>query len=727
VKTKRASCLHYIHGLSLSLVLLISTVVFSQQEPDFKSIYYNEQESDSNRLQALKSWIWQDFIFKHADSARMLIEEGKQYAESAQNLIKLVEFTSFSGILSSVSGEQLRAIDHFEEALVLLEGNELEYQNMVATLYNNMGNVFSELGNIDKAIDMYTESLKVMMRLKNYVGMGNAYNNIANLHKRSGQKHSPIKYYRKAYSSFKKANNYIGLGNVASNIIAYKIIDNELDSALYYCELALQHYEKINNNIGVSLVYSNLASIYSKKKDYTNALIHQNKSIDLIKDLGNANEYANGLSRLAAIYLEMGELKKADELSEEAFRIAKETESVLYLNEFRHLRYEVLKKIGDTERALYYLERYIIYKDSINDLEREELLTQKKYEYEYAKKTIQDSIARAEHDKIIQQTLLRKEAEIKQRRQQNIFFGILAILVLGTAIWTFRRLKISQKQTKIIESQKAQVEEQRNILDSKNREIMDSINYAKRLQDAILPSKVYFQTHFDDHFIFYKPKDVVSGDFYWLERIGNELYLAAADCTGHGVPGAMVSVVCSNALTKAVLEEQRTAPSDILGRARDIIVEHFGRGGQGIYDGMDVALIKVVFSNHSDNKEVSKIVFAGAHNPFWMVRNGKFTEIKGDSQPVGNYAAMKAFNQHEIKVEKGDVVYLFSDGYMDQFGGENLAKGGKKYKRGKFRKLILELSELPMQQQKEKLSNEIEEWMGDLPQTDDIVIIGLKF
>lgn len=722
--------MNYLKGKEIivfALLVCCSAVSFSHQEPNYQHIYFDEEESDSNRLEALKSWIWNDFLFKNADSARILIEEGKAYAKSTGNLIKHVELTSFSGILSSISGEQLKAIEFFEDALVLLEGSESEYQNMVATLYNNLGNVFAELGNIDKAIDMYTESLKVMIKLKNYVGMGNAYNNIANLHKKSGRRNVPLNYYRKAYSAFEKADNHIGLGNVASNIISYKIADDELDSAMFYCELALKHYDQVNNNIGVSKVYSNLATIHLKNKDFTTALIYQNKSIDLVKDFGNNNQFARGLSKLATIYMEKGDLKKADELSDEALRIAREAESVLYLNQLRHLRYEVLKKMGDADRALYYLERYIIHKDSIDDLETEELLTQKKYEYEYAKKVIQDSIGRAEQDKIIQETLLRKEAEIKQRRQQNIFFGIIAVLVLVTAIWIYRRLKLSQKQTKIIESQKAQVEEQRNILDSKNKEIMDSINYAKRLQDAILPSKVYFQTHFDDHFIFYKPKDVVSGDFYWLERIGNELYLAAADCTGHGVPGAMVSVVCSNALTKAVIEEKITDPSAILGRARDIIVEHFGRGGQGIYDGMDVALIKVVFSNDSDNKEASKIFFAGAHNPFWMVRNGQFTEIKGDSQPVGNYATMKAFNQHEISVEKGDMVYLFSDGYMDQFGGEKVAEGGKKYKRGKFRKLILELSSLPMLQQKEKLADEINNWMGDLPQTDDIVIIGLKF
>ena len=597
---------------------------------------------------------------------------------------------------------------------------------MTATLYNNLGNVFAELGSIAKAIEMYTESLKIMIRLSNYVGMGNAYNNIANLHKKKGGHDLPKSYYKKAYNAFEKVDNHIGLGNVASNLIPYKIDENDLDSAIYYCNLALSHYNKINNNIGVSNVFSKLSDIYLKKGDLDKALNKQNESISLISSFGKKDDLALGLSKLANIYMIKGDLEKADQLSEEALNMTMSSRSKFYTNNIRYRRYIILKEKGDKAGALEQLEAYLAVKDSVDQLKTEELLTQKKYEYEYAKKTIQDSIARAEHDNYIAEKLKRKEAEIKQGRQQNIYLGIIVFLVIVSAVWIFRRLKISQKQTKIIATQKEKVEEQRNVLDVKNKEIMDSINYAKRLQDAILPSKVYFQTHFEDHFIFYKPKDVVSGDFYWLERIGNELYLAAADCTGHGVPGAMVSVVCSNALTKAVIEEKRTNPSDILGRARDIIVEHFGRGGTGIYDGMDVALIKVVFADN-DTNIAQKIIFAGAHNPFWMIRNDEFIEIKGDSQPVGNYAEMKPFNQHEISVEKGDMVYLFSDGYLDQFGGPNTDVGGKKYKRGKFRKLILDLKDLPMQSQKEKLAQEINEWQGDLPQTDDIVVIGLKF
>lgn len=711
----------------LFLILIIcGQVLFSQDKVDYRSIYFDESETDSSRLHALERMVWENYLFTDVDSAKLLIEQGKTYAKAANNLIKLVEFTSLSGIASSVSGDQLKAIEHFEDALILLEGKESEYQSMTATLYNNLGNVFAELGSIPKAIDMYTESLKIMIRLSNYVGMGNAYNNIANLHKKKGGHDVPKSYYKKAYNAFEKVDNHIGLGNVATNLIAFKVDEDDLDSALYYCDLAMQHYTKINNNIGVSKVHSKLSDIYSKKGEFENAIKEQNKAINLISNFGHKNDYALGLSKLAAIYVNMKDYAKADELSEEALRLILSSESRFYENEVRFLRYEVLKARGKEGEALKELEKYINYKDSLDQLETEELLTQKKYEYEYAKKTIQDSIARAEHDNYIAEKLKRKEAEIKQGRQQNIYLGIIVFLVIVSAVWIFRRLKISQKQTKIIATQKEKVEEQRNVLDVKNKEIMDSINYAKRLQDAILPSKVYFQTHFEDHFIFYKPKDVVSGDFYWLERIGNELYLAAADCTGHGVPGAMVSVVCSNALTKAVIEEKRTNPSDILGRARDIIVEHFGRGGTGIYDGMDVALIKVVFADN-DTNIAQKIIFAGAHNPFWMIRNDEFIEIKGDSQPVGNYAEMKPFNQHEISVEKGDMVYLFSDGYLDQFGGPNTDVGGKKYKRGKFRKLILGLKDLPMQTQKEKLAQEINEWQGDLPQTDDIVVIGLKF
>lgn len=700
--------------------------VFNQNDIDQKSIYFDESESDSARLSALKNWIWQDYMFKDIDSAKILIELGKDYAKATNNLIKHVELTSFSGIASSISGNQLKSIEYFEEALSLLEGKEKVYENMTATLYNNLGNVFAELGNTEQSIKMYTESLKIMIALENPVGMGNAYNNIGNLHRGNGAVDIAQNYFKKAYRSFEKVDNYIGLGNVANNLMNFKLNENDLDSAMFYAELALDHYSQVKNDIGVSKVLSKKARIFSKQNDFNQAIETQNESINLISKFGDKSELATGLLGLSDIYFDKKDYDKAQEFIDEAYKLASGEGSFDVRKEIRLSRYLLYKAKGKNDLALEDLEAYLTYKDSLEVLEVEEMLMKKRYEYEYAKKTIQDSLAKVEHNNYIAEKIRRKELEIQQGQQRNIFLILIVVLVLISAFWIFRRLKISQKQTKIIAAQKEQVEDQRNVLDIKNKEIMDSINYAKRLQDAILPSKVYFQTHFEDHFIFYKPKDVVSGDFYWLERIGNELYLAAADCTGHGVPGAMVSVVCSNALTKSVLEEKRTNPSDILGRAREIIVEHFGRGGTGIYDGMDIALIKVVFSDE-EQKNAQKIVFAGAHNPFWMIRNDEFIEIKGDSQPVGNYAEIKPFHQHDVAVEKGDMVYLFSDGYLDQFGGPNVDTGGKKYKKGKFRKLILELKDLSMPAQKDKLAKEIEEWKGELPQTDDIVIIGLKF
>lgn len=276
------------------------------------------------------------------------------------------------------------------------------------------------------------------------------------------------------------------------------------------------------------------------------------------------------------------------------------------------------------------------------------------------------------------------------------------------------------ERTKEVETQSEKLAQQNIVLQARNREIIDSINYAKRLQKAILPSASLVKKNLPQSFILYKPKDIVAGDFYWMESVNDTIYFAAADCTGHGVPGAMVSVVCSNELSRALIEERIYDPGKLLDRTRELVIEHFGKGDEEIKDGMDIALVSL---GQSENGERT-LQYAGANNPLWIVRNGaeEVEEIKADKQPIGKYAAEKPFTTHSIKLQKGDSIYIFSDGYADQFGGDK----GKKYKSSQLKKLLLSIVNNPMDQQLEKLNSTFEIWKKDLEQTDDVCIIGVR-
>ena len=243
--------------------------------------------------------------------------------------------------------------------------------------------------------------------------------------------------------------------------------------------------------------------------------------------------------------------------------------------------------------------------------------------------------------------------------------------------------------------------------------------YAKRLQDSFIPSNDEFNQLFSESFVLFKPKDIVSGDFYWLEQIDNKIIFAAADCTGHGVPGAMVSVVCSNALHKAVSEISDYDPGKILDLTRKIVIDHFSRSNQVVRDGMDISL--VVWDKGS-----SEIKWAGANNPLWHVKNNseqpELTEYKADKQPIGDYGNAFPFSTQKLKFELGDTIYMFSDGYADQFGGEH----GKKMKTSKFKELVRSIQDKSMAEQERILSQEFDKWKGDLEQIDDVCIIGIR-
>lgn len=329
----------------------------------------------------------------------------------------------------------------------------------------------------------------------------------------------------------------------------------------------------------------------------------------------------------------------------------------------------------------------------------------------------------------------------------RIGYGLLALLfVFGTVHWRTAKLKQRQKEletevknaTKEIREQKDEAEKQKDeaekqrdevrkqkkIVEEAHKEITDSIQYAKRIQSAILPPQKLVKEYLPESFILYKPKDVVAGDFYWMETFAKAtasegtnkrgVLFAAADCTGHGVPGAMVSVVCNNGLNRSVREHGLTDPGKILDKTREIVIQEFEKSEEEVKDGMDISLCAL---------NGNSLQWAGANNPIWIVRNGEILETKPDKQPIGKMEDPKPFTTHTITLEKGDSVYIFTDGFQDQFGGEK----GKKFKPANFKKLLLSIQAEPMEKQREIIDATFEEWRGNLEHVDDVCLIGVKY
>jgi serine phosphatase RsbU (regulator of sigma subunit) len=363
-------------------------------------------------------------------------------------------------------------------------------------------------------------------------------------------------------------------------------------------------------------------------------------------------------------------------------------------------------------------EQNKIIKRDIENIKKTKLIdslnkTQLEKELVIVNKQLELNKSRSETEKKEQELKLKSTQVIvlhhKEENQRIISYliGGGLLLVLLFTFFIFNRLRVTRQQKHIIEHQKAVVEEA-------HKEIKDSIDYAKRIQTAILPPPLRIKKYLKHSFVLYKPKDVVAGDFYWIEPQKSRILYAAADCTGHGVPGAMVSVICNNALNRSVREFALVDPGEILTKTREIVIQEFEKSDEEVKDGMDIALCSI---------EGNILKYAGALNPLIIIRNKKIIEIKADKQPIGQFDNMTPFTTHTFELQNGDSLYIYSDGYVDQFGGAK----GKKFKSRAFKDLLLSVQDKSMEEQKVFINETFESWKGEEGQIDDVVVMGVRF
>ncbi|MCB9334744.1 MAG: tetratricopeptide repeat protein [Flavobacteriales bacterium] len=647
------------------------------------------------------------------------------------------------GYYYKFKGLIFKAIDNYKKALTLREKQGINTR--IATTLINIGSLYLTQDDYEKALENFDRGYELMTLEKDTIGMATALHNMGSIYNSLGNYELAIEKYKASSKLNLAINNERTLGGNYNSLGTVYLNLNQEDSAFYYLFKGLEERRKFNNILAIT----------------------------------------NSMNAIGNAYFRVGNIEKAKVYADSAFQLAEEIKYNEYRMNSSYLQYKVNKQKGNWKRALDMFEIYFATSDSIKNDATQKAAFQQQAQYEYEK---QKAIDDAQHEKQIA-----IEQEAKEKQQIIIYataggLGLVAVFLF----FVFNRLQVTRKQKAVIEEQKTEVEKAHHELEEKNQEILDSIAYAKRIQSAILPPTKLVKEYLPHSFILYKPKDIVAGDFYWMETItpssrhsvldtesantneiphqpfdsaqddtvrDNGLILfAAADCTGHGVPGAMVSVVCNNGLNRSVREHGLTDPGKILDKTREIVIAEFEKSEEEVKDGMDIALCSLKFmanrnpspANSQQSTESRQLVaileYAGANNPLWVIRplrhsvldtessnnqeiagrasNDEFEliEIKADKQPIGKYAEPKPYTTHTIELQKGDSIYIFSDGYVDQFGGEK----GKKFKAKAFRELLLSIQQENMETQRELIDKAFEDWKGNLEQIDDVCVIGLR-
>jgi serine phosphatase RsbU (regulator of sigma subunit)/Tfp pilus assembly protein PilF len=708
----------------ISFILLISTCLqsFSQsysEENQHKldSLYtvINKENSHDTSLAAAWLSLSEILYVRNLDTIIPLCEKSKFIAEEAllknnSENVKRSLLKSLAGSINNIGyvyskhGEVSVALKYYNQSLQLLV--EAGDQKGIASALNNMASIYEDQGDIPKALELYHLSLEKREKLKDKKGEANTLNNIGMIHINQSNMSLALEYYLKSLKIYLEVNDYKGQAHALNNIGTVYDKQGELNKALDYYLKSLKIKEEIGHQLGISIALTNIGRIYLRKGNVKRALEYNTKSLEISENIGNKNGVVTSLTNISRIYFDQKNIKLAKKNALKAFEIAEGIEQPDRLKMAAKMCSDIFKKEGDWKSAMEKFEIFIEMRDSILNKETERSAMRQKVKYDYEKKKSLDD---AENIKLI----AIEQEETEKQEFKTLASLIILVLVLCFLIFVFNRLRITKNQKLVIENQKELVENAHHQLEEKTKEITDSILYAKRIQSAILPAVKVVKEYLKESFIIYKPKDVVAGDFYWMEHKDGKVLFAAADCTGHGVPGAMVSVICNNALNRSVREHGLTDPGQILDKTREIVIEEFEKSEEEVKDGMDIALCCI---------EGSKLKYAGAHNPLWLIRNGEIIETKANKQPIGQFDNPEPYTTHSFDLEQGDSIYIFSDGYVDQFGGAK----GKKFKSRAFRELLLSIQDKTMEQQKIIIDEVFEAWRGSLEQIDDVCVIGVR-
>jgi serine phosphatase RsbU (regulator of sigma subunit)/Flp pilus assembly protein TadD len=672
--------------------------------------------------------------------------------------------------------KQYNGIDKFKQEHYLLKSIE-NFNSKTKTLFKNnifhlLGQFYYDFGNYDEAIAFYKKAINTAKILNIDTTLAAEYNNIGMVYTEKTEFEIALEYYNKALILNKKHKHSVGMSDNLSNIGMLYRTWGKLDDAIEHINKALEIDLKYNNKNNIAIDYNNLGLCYQQKQNNKKAIYYYQTAVSIDSSNNNYTSIANYINNIGLIYYSEEKFQEAINSFELAIKISKsqnqvknsalflqnlaalfsfklknnvkafekleESKKICIENNFTdllssiyYIYYKIYLAQNDYKNALNYYELRSQTQDSIFNKESQESLDHYKTKYETEKKERELEVLKK--DEIVKNLKIKKQNITIYSISAGLIIFIIFLIIIYKAYkqkyLAFETIKIQKdeiqeknaelnQQNEEILAQRDEIESQKNILSYQNKQITDSIIYAENIQKALLPPKELMDTILPNHFVINLPKNIVSGDFYWSKTVNGKIIIAVSDCTGHGVPGAFMSMLGTAFLNEIISTNEILETGKILAKLKNLVISSLHQTGNDytLKDGMDIALCIIDYNTNT-------IQYSGAYNPLIIVDNKQLTEIKATKMPIGIYNYGKnEFETHNLKFDKGSCIYLFSDGYHDQFDSITHKKLGK----NAFYKKLVDVSGLPTNEQKEKLLDFHFNLKQNSEQIDDILVVGIK-
>ena len=636
----------------------------------------NKADADTNKVKLLNDLAWS---LKASSPSRAMEYAllGNQLAQKLSYDIGLSRSYKCSGVIYLIQGSYSKALSELLKAVSIDE--RLGDKRSLAASLMNIGTVYKNQQIYNDALEYYQRAIDIMEELNMEASVAAVYNNVGVVYMERSDYDNALVYMNKSLLIKEKFGDRQGMANTYNNLGVIHLNKDDWEEAVEFYFKALKIREELNDKMGLATSYYNIGEVYILQKKYSIGYAYAQKGVEIAKETKNLKGLEEAYKVLASGYSQQGNYQQA---------------------------YDNLLLFTQTRDSLF-----------AENKSKEMMEMKEKYESEKLRfKLVQsEAQAGAENEKI--------EAQLKAKNIQRnglilgfIFLSVFAMLLFKAFRQKQKANEQLESQNNAIREQNIKIETQHDLLSKKNKLITDSIDYAKRIQKSLLPDEQVLRQHFSDSFILLKPKDIVSGDFFWFHKVEDKILFAAVDCTGHGVPGALMSIIGYNLLEQTIVNDKITSPEAVLSHVNKKLKETLSHKGkaEGIRDGMDIARCSLDTTSY-------ELAYAGAKNPLYIVSDNELKTIKADNGSIGGQT-IKVFTEHHVQLKQGDVLYVFTDGFADQKGGANR----QKFFYAPFKNLIQKVHQLPADKQRVELEKTFNAWRGEEDQIDDVLVAGIR-